>query len=199
TESLSLILHHADGSITRGESTPRAPGRAIRRVTIEPPGAEAPAAVIRAIERADLVVLSPGSLFTSTIASMLGARVPHALAEFRGPVIYVANVMTQPGETVGLTLSDHLRAIAEHVGPVVTDVLVHAERLSPSVLARYRAEGAEPVKLDSEQAERLGVRVHAARLLPDRIVAEARHDPDRLAAAVLQIAKRAGLAAPHRR
>ena len=193
TESLSLILHHADGSITRGESTPREPGGAIRRVTLEPPGAEAPAAVIRAIERADLAVLSPGSLFTSTIASMLGASVPQALAEFGGPVIYVANVMTQPGETVGLTLSDHLRAIAEHVGPVVTDVLVHAESLSASVLARYRAEGAEPVSVDAERVERVGVRLHAARLLPDRIVAEARHDPDRLAAEVLQIAERVSL------
>jgi uncharacterized cofD-like protein len=190
TESLSLILHHTDGSITRGESTPRAPGRPIQRVTIEPPDAEAPVAVIQAIERADLVVLSPGSLFTSTIASMLGARVPQALAEFRGPVIYVANVMTQPGETVGLTLADHLRAIADHVGPVVTDVLVHANSLPPSVLARYRAEGAEPVRLDSKRVERLGVRVHTARLLPDRVVAEARHDPDRLATAVLQLAQR---------
>ena len=199
TESLSLILHHDDGSITRGESTPRAPGRAIRRVSVEPPGAEAPAAVIRAIERADIVVLSPGSLFTSTIASMLGTSVRQTMAELDRPVVYVANVMTQPGETVGMTLSDHLGAISGHVGPVVTDVLVHAESLPASVVSRYRAEGAEPVALDSERVERLGVRVHAARLLPDRIVAEVRHDPERLADAVLQIAQRPGLAASHPR
>ncbi len=195
TESLTLILHHVDGSITRGESSPRAPGRAIRRVTIEPPSAQAPAAVIQAIERADLVVLSPGSLFTSTIASMLTARVPQALADFAGPVIYAANIMTQPGETVGFTLSDHLRAISEHIGPVVTDILVHAGKLPGSLLARYRAEGAEPVRLDAERVQRLGVRVHRARLLPDRIVAEARHDPNRLATAVLQIAARGSVAA----
>ena len=79
------------------------------------------------------------------------------------------------------------------MGPVVTDVLVHAESLSASVLARYRAEGAEPVSVDAERVERVGVRLHAARLLPDRIVAEARHDPDRLAAEVLQIAERVSL------
>ena len=62
---------------------------------------------------------------TSTIPALLGAGVSGALAEFGGPVIYAANIMTQPGETVGCTLSDHLVAIAEHVGPVVTDVLVH--------------------------------------------------------------------------
>jgi uncharacterized cofD-like protein len=194
TESLTLILHHADGSVTRGESTAREPGRAVRRVTIEPPGAVAPAAVIRAIERADVVVLSPGSLFTSTIPALLGARVSQALAEFDGPVIYAANIMTQPGETVGFTLSDHLRAIADHVGPVVTDVLVHTETLPPGVLCRYQAEGGAPVAVDRERIERLGVRVHLARLLPDEIVGEVRHDPDRLARAVLEVAVRRGVA-----
>jgi uncharacterized cofD-like protein len=199
TESLTLILHHADGSITRGESTAREPGRAVRHVTIEPPGAVAPAAVIRAIERADAVVLSPGSLFTSTTPSLLGAGVSQALAEFCGPVIYAANIMTQPGETVGFTLSDHLRAIAEHVGSVITDVLVHSEKLPPGVMSRYGAEGATRVEIDHEQVERLGVRLGVARLLPDEIVAEVRHDPDRLARAVLQLARRQGLASASRR
>jgi uncharacterized cofD-like protein len=194
TESLSLILHHADGSITRGESTPREPERAVRRVTIEPPGATAPAAVIRAIQQADLVVLSPGSLFTSTIPAMLGGGVPETLAEFGGPVIYAANIMTQPGETVGFTLSDHVETIAEHVGPVVTDVLVHGETLPRSVLSRYHAEGGAPVEFDRGELDRLGVRVHMGRLLPDRIVAQVRHDPDRLARAVLQVASRCGVA-----
>jgi uncharacterized cofD-like protein len=194
TESLTLILHHADGSVTRGESTAREPGRAVRRVTIDPPGAMAPAAVTRAIERADVVVLSPGSLFTSTIPALLGAGVSQALAEFGGPVIYAANIMTQPGETVGFTLSDHLRAIAEHVGPMITDVLVHCETLPPGVLVRYQAEGGAPVAIDREPVERLGVRVHVARLLPDKIVAEVRHDPDRLARAALEIAARRGVA-----
>jgi 2-phospho-L-lactate transferase/gluconeogenesis factor (CofD/UPF0052 family) len=79
-------------------------------VGIEPEGAVAPAAVIQAVERADAIVLSPGSLFTSTIPALLGAGVSGALAEFGGPVIYAANIMTQPGETVGCTLSDHLAA-----------------------------------------------------------------------------------------
>jgi uncharacterized cofD-like protein len=189
TESLTLVLHHSDGSVTRGESTPRDPARAVERINAEPAGAAAPAAVILAIERADLVVLSPGSLFTSTIPALLGRGTSHALARFGGPVIYVANIMTQPGETVGFTLSDHLRAIIEHVGPVVTDVLVHRDELSGTVLSRYRAEGGAPIHVDHEQAEALGVRVHTARLLPDKIEGEARHDPHRLAEAVLEIAR----------
>jgi uncharacterized cofD-like protein len=188
TESLTLVLHHSDGSVTRGESAAREPGHAVRRVTIEPVDAVAPAAVIEAIERTDLVVLSSGSLFTSTIAALLGGGTAQALAAFRGPVIYAANVMTQPGETVGFTLSDHLRAIIEHVGPVVTDVLVHDEQLPAQLLSRYHAEGGDPVVLDREQTERLGVRVHAANVLPDRISRQARHDPDRLARALLEVA-----------
>jgi uncharacterized cofD-like protein len=194
TESLTLVLHHADGTVTRGESTVREPGLAVRHVRIEPAGAVAPAAVIQAVELADVIVLSPGSLFTSTIPALLGAGVSGALAEVGGPVIYAGNIMTQPGETVGFTLSDHLRAIAEHVGPVVTDVLVHREKLPARLLSRYSSEGGAPVEVDREEIERLGVRVHAAVLLPDEIGTEARHDPDRLARAVLQVAARRKLA-----
>jgi uncharacterized cofD-like protein len=187
-ESLTLFVHHTDGSVTRGESTPRDPERGVRRVSTEPAGAAAPAAVLRAVEQADLIVLGPGSLFTSTIPALLGAGTADALAAFRGPVVYAANIMTQPGETVGFTLSDHLRAIAEHVGPVVSDVIVHHEALTADVLSRYAAEGGAPVTVDHEQVMRLGVRVHAADLLPSQFESEARHHPDRLAAAVLQIA-----------
>jgi len=187
-ESLTLILHHSDGAVTRGESTPRDPQRGVRRVSTEPAAAAAPTAVLRAIDQADLIVLSPGSLFTSTIPALLGTGTADALAAFPGPVVYAANIMTQPGETVGFTLSDHLRAIAEHVGPVITDVLVHHGALTAEVLSRYAAEGSEPVAVDHEQVMQLGVRIHAADLLPDQLESEARHHPDRLATAVLQIA-----------
>ena len=194
TESLTLVVHHVDGSVTRGESTVREAGRAVRRVAIEPAGAAPPPAVLRAIERADVAVLSPGSLFTSTMPALLGAGVPDALASFAGPVVYAANIMTQPGETAGFTLADHLRAITEHVGPLVTDVLVHSEGLPPQLLSRYCAEGAAPVQIDLGAIERLGVRVHQARLLPDAMDAEVRHDPDRLALAVREIAAAGRLA-----
>ena len=187
-ERLTLVVHHADGSVSRGESGVHATGIPIRRVAVEPAGAAAPPGVLRELERADVVVLSSGSLFTSTIPALLGAGVREALAVFGGPVIYTANVMTQPGETVGLSLSDHLRALADHVGPVVTDVLVHSDPLRPDLLSRYRAEGATPVEVDADRIEQLGVEVRTTRLLPDVIEAEVRHDPARLAEAVLAIA-----------
>ncbi len=188
TESLTLVVRHADGSITRGESVVRQVGKAVSAVEVEPEGAQAPPAVISAIEAADVVVLSPGSLFTSTIPALLGAGVREALEDFAGPVVYAANVMTQPGETVGFTVSDHLRALTRHVGPVVTDVLVHSGELPVELVARYEAEGAAPVEVDREEVEKLGIRVREAHLLSEETWSSVRHDPERLAEEVCEAA-----------
>ena len=145
TESLTLVVSHADGTITRGESVLREVGKAVSRVEVEPSGAAAPPGVISAIRAADVVVISPGSLFTSLIPALLGSGVREALVSFSGPVVYAANAMTQPGETTGFAVSDHLRALERHVGRVVTDVLVHPGGLSEDLIARYRAEGAAPI------------------------------------------------------
>lgn len=187
TESLTLVVTHSDGTLTRGESVVREVGKAVARVEVEPSGA-APPGVISAIERADVVVLSPGSLFTSTIPALLGAGVREALAGFSGPVVYAANAMTQPGETVGFALSDHLRALASHAGPVVTDVLVHRGGLPEGLVTRYAAEGAAPVEVDREEVEKLGIRLREAVLLAEDAGAGARHDPDRLAEEVCEAA-----------
>jgi uncharacterized cofD-like protein len=188
TESLTLVVTHSDGTLTRGESVVREVGKAVARVEVEPESAKAPPGVISAIERADVVVLSPGSLFTSTIPALLGTGVREVLAGFSGPVVYAANAMTQPGETVGFALSDHLRALASHAGPVVTDVLVHRGGLPEGLIARYAAEGAAPVEVDREEVEKLGIRLREAVLLAEDAGAGARHDPDRLAEEVCEAA-----------
>lgn len=181
TESLTLVVRHADGTLTRGESVVREVGKAVSKVEIDPPDAVAPPAVISAIEAADVIVLSPGSLFTSVIPALLGGGVRETLARFPGPVIYTANAMTQPGETAGFTVSDHLLALEHHIGPVVTDVLVHTGDLAESVISCYDAEGASPVEVDRERIERLGVRLREADLLSKRAASGVRHDPGRLA------------------
>jgi uncharacterized cofD-like protein len=188
TESLTLVVRCTDGSVIRGESVVREVGKAVSRVEIEPAGATAPPGVISALEAADVVVLSPGSLFTSLIPSLLGGGVRETLANFPGPVVYAANAMTQPGETIGFALSDHLRAVLDHVGPVVTDVLVHSGELTEELIVRYQAEGAAPVEVDREEVEKLGVRLREADLLSERAEAGVRHDPDRLAEEVCEVA-----------
>jgi uncharacterized cofD-like protein len=187
TDSLTLLLRYDDGSVSRGESTARDTARAVSSVTALPAGTPAPEAVISAIRDADLIVLSPGSLFTSTIAAVLGGGVREALAEFAGPVVYAANLMTQPGETHGFTVSNHLEAITRHVGPIVTDVLVDAEPVPAALRRRYGEEGAEPVPVDREAIARLRVRLHEAALHSSTPGHRFRHEPDRLARAVLAL------------
>jgi uncharacterized cofD-like protein len=189
TESLTLVVRYVDGSTARGESAVRDAGKAVARIAVEPDGAVPPPGVFAAIERAHVVVLSPGSLYTSTVPALLGGGVADALAAFPGPVVYAANLMTQPGETLGFTVADHLRAIAEHVGPVVSDVLVNSQNLSDPATARYREDGAAPVEVDGARCARLGVRVHEAPLLASGVALEVRHDPALLADAICAIAR----------
>lgn len=187
-QSLTLVVRYADGTVTRGESVVREVGKAVVEVAVEPEGVEAPPGVIEAIEAADVVVLSPGSLFTSTIPALLGAGTREALADFDGPVVYVANVMTQRGETMGFTVSDHIRAVAHHAGPVITDVLLHSGELPKDLLARYEVEEAAPVEVDREVLKTLGVRVWESDLLSGDLPASVRHDPARIAEEVCRTA-----------
>lgn len=187
-QSLTLVVRYADGTVTRGESVVREVGKAVVEVAVEPEGVEAPPGVIEAIEAADVVVLSPGSLFTSTIPALLGAGTREALADFDGPVVYVANVMTQRGETMGFTVSDHVRAVAHHAGPVISDVLLHSGELPSDLLARYEAEEAAPVEADWEVLKQMGVRVWESDLLSGDLPAGVRHDPARIAEEVCRTA-----------
>jgi uncharacterized cofD-like protein len=181
TESLTLVVRYADGTVHRGESVIPEMGQKVSSVSVEPKGAVAPPGVIEAMEAADVIVLSSGSLFTSTIPSLLGGGVNDALAKFQGPVVYVANVMTQPGETDDYTVSDHLQAIMDHAGPVLTDVLVHTGGFPEDLVARYEAEGASPVHFDREVVESMDVRLHESDLLSGDLETGVRHDPARLA------------------
>jgi uncharacterized cofD-like protein len=188
TESLTLVVRYADGTVARGESVVHEVGKQVSEVSVEPVGIPAPPGVIESIEAADVIVLAPGSLFTSTIPALLGGGVREALADFAGPILYVANVMTQQGETGDFSVSDHVRAITEHVGPVVTDVLVHSGDLPPDTLARYEAEDAAPVAVDTEVLREIGLRVRESNLLSKESRAGVRHDPSLLAREVCEAA-----------
>lgn len=188
TESLTLVVRYADGTVTRGESVVHEVGKQVSEVAVEPSEVPAPPGVIGAIEAADVLVLGPGSLFTSTIPALLGVGVREAMADFGGPVLYAANVMTQQGETGDFKVSDHVRAITEHVGPVVTDVLVHSGELPPDILARYEAEEAAPVEVDRDVLSEMGLRVRETSLLAKEVGAGVRHDPILLAREVCEAA-----------
>lgn len=186
-----LCAELEDGRVVRGESRIPTAGGRIRRVYLDPPDAEAPEEVLQAIRAADAVVLGPGSLYTSILPNLLVRGVAEALRSSRAVKFYVCNIMTQPGETDGYTVADHLEAIQRHGGPGLVDLVVANTGPIPEALAeRYRREGAEVVRVPPEGLQ--GVRVLSGNLVAgDGFV---RHDPVRLAELLLRevVARRMG-------
>jgi len=143
------------------------------------------ALVIDAIKDADLIVLGPGSLYTSILPNLLIPEIANAIAKSKAPRVYIANLMTQPGETAGYALADHLRAIQKHVAHRVIDwVVANRQPVSPDVARRYRAQGAEPVILDLPELQKLGFRVILDNLLEEHGVL--RHNTRRLSRLLLE-------------
>lgn len=191
-QDVVLRAELADGRVIEGETNITASPAPIARVSLQPDEPEPLDEVVSAILEADLVVVGPGSLYTSIIPNLLVKGMVGALVRSPAITVYVCNVMTQPVETLGYTASQHLRAIVEHIGLNPFDtVIVNTGRPSGEVLAAYRAEGAEVVRADLDQLRRLGSRPIADDLLSHADLA--RHDPAKLARALLRL-----LAAPPR-
>ncbi|MEW5877617.1 MAG: gluconeogenesis factor YvcK family protein [Acidobacteriota bacterium] len=181
--NVHLVGESADGRLVVGETAIATSGPP-RRVALSPADAPALPEVLAALRQAQLVVLGPGSLFTSIIPNLLVRGVVQALVESRALKVYVANLVTQPGETTGFSLGDHLQALKTYAPSLHVDVvLANSEPLPPEVAARYRAAGAEPVALEGV----CGVRVEARKLLKVTPEGTVRHDPKRLAQALWEL------------
>jgi uncharacterized cofD-like protein len=149
TESASLVAELADGRLVRGETNISRSTSRIRRVFLDPPGASPPEDALEALRQADLIVIGPGSLYTSLVPNLLVPGVSEILASTEAAVVFVANVMTQPGETTGYALKDHVDALVAHAhGLRLSYVLANREAIDSAALARYQEEGAEPVAID---------------------------------------------------
>jgi uncharacterized cofD-like protein len=185
-----LLAEFADGTRIEGESRIAAARRPIRRVRLEPADAPALPQVREAIADADLVVLGPGSLYTSLIPVLLVPDVTESIASSRARVVLVMNLMTEPGETDGADAREHLLAIRRHAPTVaVDDVLVNVTPIPRSRVERYAALGAVPICSDLEILRGLGCRVVARDLLDASPMV--RHDSDKLARAVLELVEEA--------
>jgi uncharacterized cofD-like protein len=113
---------------------------------------------VDAILSADLVILGPGSLYTSLVPNIVIAEIGAALRQTAGQVVLIANIVSERGEAAGLQLADHLRVLQDHAGgPFIDAVLVHEGPIDAAVLARYRAEGAVPLRWSGDSFG--GVRV----------------------------------------
>jgi len=144
-----LCAELADGTVVRDEVDVRRPGKPpLRRLFLQDDTVEAFDEAIEAIEGADLIVLGPGSLYTSVIANLLIPGIARAIRRSPAKRVYVCNVMTQPGQTDGYSASDHVRAVLDYLDGALDAVLVNSARPSRDTLARYAGEGAQLVRTD---------------------------------------------------
>lgn len=188
----------SSGRVYLGESAIGRSGEPLERVTIVPPNPPAFAPAVEAIERADLVLLGPGSLYTSILPNLLIASIRRAVAESPAPVVLLLNLMTQPGETDGMDGMAHLRALREQANSValraggrdqlIDAVLVNSRQPSPELVRRYADLGAAPVTIDRAAFEAAGVEVIETDLLADGDLV--RHDSAKLARAVVDLVGR---------
>ena len=150
----------------------------------------------RPIERADLITLGPGSLYTSVIPHLLVQGIPEALAASPAVKAYFTNLMTQPGETTGMRASDHMAALLHHAGPrsrrFMDVCVVNTGSILQRALERYRAREARPVENDASNLEAMGVKVLTAdlvRMAGRRVQTRIRHDPGAVSAVAVQLAQ----------
>ena len=190
TDEVTLRAEYVDGSQAEGESRIAAARRTIRRVSLQPEGARAFPQALDAIAAADVVVIGPGSFYTSLLPILLVRGIADSLVASRARLILVMNLMTEPGETDGYTAAGHVLALRAHVPRVpLHAVLLNAAPIPAKRIETYAAKGAEPVRAQDEALKTLGYRTSRRDLLGagPRI----RHDPDKLARAVLEMAVQA--------
>lgn len=184
-DDMKLVAEMEDGRIVHGESTiPEAHGR-IKRLFTEPANCKALEDVIQAIRNAELIILGPGSLYTSVIPNLLVKQISEEIIKSKARKIYVCNIMTQPGETDNYTVSDHLKALIQHSGSnkIVDAVLVN-DYLPEKLADIYQKSGSYPVKLDIQEVKKLGIKIVAKKLIQDSKEGLVRHSSNRVARAV---------------
>ncbi len=185
--NINLKAIYENGTEVLGESAISSQGEKIHKVELEPPNCKPNPSAIKAIIKADLIVLGPGSLYTSIMPNLLVPGIVEAIERNNVPVIYVVNVMTEPGETTGYSASDHLKTILRHIEPqrLIDYVLVNIGDFDRTILERYERQGAAPVAVDNKKLEAFGVKVIAKELANSNDLA--RHDPGKLASAIMSV------------
>ena len=176
-DSAHLTAAFDDGGSVRGESAIAARRGRIRRLTLDRRVRPLPE-VIEALVTADLIVVGPGSLYTSILPNLLVDGVAATISGVNATRVYVANLMTEPGETDGYSLDDHLRAIVEHTGFHLFDhILVNRAPIRDDAVAQYAGEGSRVVTLDGAGPSIAGASVVAADLATVTPSGQIRHDP----------------------
>ena len=192
TSNAQLYAIMDDGSFVRGETNITASQRRIVELRMAPANAKPLAAALEAIESADLITIGPGSLFTSLVPNLLVRDVSKAIAHARAVKVFVCNLMTQANESLGLTASDHIRALYKHARHEFFDyALVNRNPASPSLAQKYAEKQQSQIEPDVERIEALGVKPIPGEYLLEAIDPKeglvARHDTYRVAQDLLRL------------
>ncbi len=191
-DDMKLYARMEDDSIVRGESNIPEAGKRIIQLCSDPANCKAAPDVVDAIHDADLIIIGPGSLYTSVISNFLVKDITKAVWESKAKKIYVCNAMTQPGETDNYSVSDHIKTIFEHVRlPEVDDsnknffdaVLVN-NSIPKNLSEKYEQQGSLPVEVDICELRRLKVEVVAQSLLESNSEGLIRHNCPKVAKAI---------------
>src|SRR4029453_11285737 len=184
-EPVQLVAELEDGRRLVGERHLVRAGTCVRRVFLHPSRPAAAEGVLEAIASADLITPRPGSLYSSVLPNLLVDGVAEALRTTRARRILVANLMTEPGETAGMGVVDHVRAVLEHAGPVGDVALLNPPPRDAARLDRYARPGAEPVRTNLESIRALGVVPLEADLL--KAGHQLRHDARKLGKTLISV------------
>ena len=159
----------------------------IRNVRLLPEHSPALPQAVQALDEADLILLGPGSLYTSVIPNLLVDGIVDAICRSNALKVYICNIMTQDGETEGMTASDHVAALLDHGAPGLLDLcLANSAAVRPGLVERYKEEDAAPIVVDRPAVEALGVEL-LERPLASETSDYARHSSNKLAQALLEI------------
>lgn len=180
----------ANGRMVAGESRIGRSRSPIESIQIHPRSCRPLSDALQAIEQADLITLGPGSLYTSVIPNLLVNGVAKAVQNSRATKACFMNLMWQPGETIALNASDHIKAIVKHAGfPLIDYVIVNTAPIPPALLRKYAGKRSQPVANDIETLRAMGLEVVGVPLSSERALV--RHDPDAAAAVAVSLAENA--------
>ncbi|MFN3927507.1 MAG: uridine diphosphate-N-acetylglucosamine-binding protein YvcK [Pseudanabaenaceae cyanobacterium] len=186
-EQMVLWADLADGRHIEGESNITKAGGKIINFGCYPPSPKAVPEAIRAIAEADLIVIGPGSLYTSIIPNLLVPEILHALCTRQAPAIYVCNIMSQKGETDGYQASDYVKVLDSLAQTRLFDaILVQKEPPSPEILEHYHQTGSHFTQLDREELHHLECPIISANVMKVRNDGTVCHDPERLAGVLMR-------------
>ncbi len=179
-EKVTLVGEFMDGTVLEGETNITDAQKPLRNIQLKPDDCHACPEALDAIEAADLIILGPGSLYTSILPNLLIQEIQEAILKSDARKVLIMNVMTQPGETDDFSAWDHLRVLIEHTDPrIVVACFVNVESIPATMLEKYQQKGAKPVPLDLDVIRQRGYEVIEGEIL--KIDGQVRHDPERLA------------------